>query len=67
MCTIYIHMYIYRYIDKSNLVATFYPFSQFCEIGICPPSLEKQPKTARNLFQRRVKYGKWDRGGNLAS
>ncbi len=41
------------------IVAIFYPFSQFCEIDICLPSLEKQPKRAPNLFQRGVEYGKW--------
>ena len=34
------------------ILATFYPFSQFCEIDVSLPSLENQPKTAPNLFQR---------------
>ena len=38
------------------IVAIFYPFSQFCEIGISSLSLQKQPKTAPNLFQRGVEY-----------
>ena len=42
----------------SYSVAIFYPFSQFCEIGIFPPSPNKQPNTAPNLFQRGVEYGK---------
>ena len=41
------------------IVAIFYPFSQFCEIGVSLPSLQKQPKTASNLFQRGVEYGKY--------
>ena len=41
------------------MAAIFYPFSQFCEIVISLPSLQKQPKTAPNLFQRGVDYGKY--------
>ena len=41
------------------IVAIFYPFSQFCEINISLLSLQKQPSTAPNLFQRRVEYGKY--------
>ena len=41
------------------IVAIFYPFSQFCEIDISLLSLQKQPNTAPNLFQRRVEYGKY--------
>ena len=37
-----------------RIVAIFYPFSQFCEIDISLLSLQKQPKTASNLFQRGV-------------
>ena len=55
-----------------NIVAIFYPFSQFCEIGISLLSLQKQPNTAPHLFQRGVDYGKyaevWVRmwmGGNV--
>ena len=40
-------------------VAIFCPFSQFCEIGISLLSLQKQPNTALNLFQRGVEYGKY--------
>ena len=41
------------------IVAIFYPFSQFCEIDISLLSLQKQPNTAPNLFQRGVEYGKY--------
>ena len=41
------------------IVAIFYPFSQFCEVQISLLSLQKQPNTAPNLFQRRVEYGKY--------
>ena len=41
------------------IVAIFYPFSQFCEILIFLLSLQKQPNSAPNLFQRRVEYGKY--------
>ena len=41
------------------LVAIFYPFSQFCEINISLLSLQTQPNTAPNLFQRGVEYGKY--------
>ena len=40
-------------------VAIFYSFSQFCEINISFLSLQKQPNTAPNLFQRGVEYGKY--------
>jgi len=43
-------------VKNKYIVATFYPFSQFCEIGISSLSLQKQPKTAPNLFQRGVEY-----------
>ena len=43
---------------NSNIVAIFYPFSQFCEINISLLSLQKQPNTAPNLFQRGEEYGK---------
>ena len=52
-------MYIYIYIYI--IVAIFYPFSQFCEISISLLSLQKQPNTAPNLFQRGVEYGKYAR------
>ena len=42
-----------------GIVAIFYPFSHFCEINISLPSLQKQPNTAPNLFQRGVEYGKY--------
>jgi len=42
------------------IAAIFYPFSQFCEIGVSLLSQQKQPKTAPNLFQRGVEYGKYD-------
>ena len=41
------------------IVAIFYPFSQFCEINVSLLSLQKQPNTAPNLFQRGVEYGKY--------
>ena len=41
------------------IVAIFCPFSQFCEINISLPSLQNQPETAPNLFQRGVEYGKY--------
>ena len=44
----------------SYILAIFYPFSQFFEIGIFLLSLQKQPKTAPNLFQRGVEYGKYE-------
>ena len=46
--------------DVMNIVAIFYPFSQFCEINITLLSLHTQPNTAPNLFQRGVEYGKYD-------
>ena len=45
----------------SVIVAIFYPFSHFCEINISLLSLQKQPHTAPNLFQRGVEYGKYER------
>ena len=41
------------------IVAIFYPFSQFCEINIYLLSLQTQPNTSPNLFQRGVEYGKY--------
>ena len=41
-----------------NIVAIFYPFSQFCEIDSSLLSLQKQPNTAPNIFQTGVEYGK---------
>ena len=41
------------------IVAIFYPFSQFCEMNTSLLSLQKQPNTAPNLFQRGVEYGKY--------
>ena len=43
----------------SIIVAIFYPFSQFCEMNISLLSLQTQPNTASNLFQRGVEYGKY--------
>ena len=40
-----------------DIVAIF--FSQFCEIDISLLSLQTQPKTAPNLFQTGVEYGKY--------
>ena len=45
--------------DNVFIVAIFYPFSQFCEIFIFLLSLQKQPKTVPNLFQRGVDFGKY--------
>ena len=42
-----------------HIVAIFYPFSQFCEINVSLLSLQKEPNTAPNLFQRGVEYGKY--------
>ena len=44
---------------RSYIVAIFYPFSQFCEMNISLLSLQTQPNTAPNLFQRGVEYGKY--------
>ena len=48
-----------------DMVAIFYPFGQFCEINISLLSLQKQPNTAPNLFQRGVEYVKY--GGAAAA
>ena len=45
---------------NSYIVAIFYPFRQFCEIDVSLLSLQQQPHTAPNLFQRGVEYGKYD-------
>ena len=50
---------IYFHARPLIIVAIFYPFSQFCEIDISLLSLQKQPNTAPNLFQRGVEYGKY--------
>ena len=42
-----------------NMVAIFCPFGLFCEINISLLSLQTQPNTAPNLFQRGVEYGKY--------
>ena len=47
------------YMYNTFIVAIFYPFSQFCEINISLLSLQTQPNTAPNLFQRGVEYGKY--------
>ena len=44
-----------------DMVAIFCPFGLFCEINISLLSLQTQPNTAPNLFQRGVEYGKYDR------
>ena len=41
-----------RSCSSSSMVAIFYPFSLFCEIVISLLSLQTQPSTAPNLFQR---------------
>ena len=46
-------------IGSEPIVAIFYPFSQFCEINVSLLSLQNQPNTAPNLFQRGVEYGKY--------
>ena len=46
--------------ETKSIVAIFYPSSQFCEINISLLSLQKQPNTAPNVFQRGVEYGKYD-------
>ena len=65
---IYIYIYIYICIYREReihtatciiIVAIFYPFSQFCEIDSSLLSLQTQPNTAPNLFQRGVEYGKY--------
>ena len=48
-----------RQVDSLIIVAIFYPFSQVCEISISLLSLQKQPNTAPNLFQRGAEYGKY--------
>ena len=77
---IYIYIYIYIYVSvkgkvymyvcflswskNEHILAIFYPFSQFCEIGVSLLSLQNQPKTAPNLFQRGVEYGKYVLGSS---
>ena len=41
------------------ILAIFFPFSQFCEVNVSLLSLQTQPDTAPNLFQRGVEYGKY--------
>ena len=50
-------------LSEKVIVAIFYPFSQFCEIDISLLSLQTQPNTAPNLFQRGVEYGKYESAG----
>ena len=47
--------------DKQTvtILATLYPFSHFCEIDSSLLSLQEQPNTAPNIFQRGVEYGKY--------
>ena len=40
------------------MVAIFCPFGLFCEIVSFPSEPAKSPRTALNLFQTEVKYGK---------
>ena len=40
------------------MVAIFYSFGLFCEVASSLLSLQKPPRTALNLFQTEVKYGK---------
>ena len=54
-----------RWARSGRIVAIFYPFSQFCEISSSLLSLQKQPNTAPNLFQRGVEYGKCGSGGSV--
>ena len=54
-----ISVFGYAFYSDISIVAIFYPFSQFCEIDIPLLSLQKQPNTAPNLFQRGVEYGKY--------
>ena len=59
---IYIYIYIYTYIHTYTyvlIVAIFYPFGRFREIDVSLLSLQKQPNTAPNLFQRGVEYGEY--------
>ena len=42
------------------MVAIFCPLCLFCEIVSSLLSLQKQPNTAPNLFQRGVEYGKYE-------
>ena len=49
-----------KIIPAKIMVAIFYPFSLFCEITISLLSLQTQPNTAPNLFQRGVEYGKYE-------
>ena len=49
---------------SANIVAIFYPFSQCCEMNISLLSLQTQPNTAPNLFQRGVEYGKYGEAGS---
>ena len=41
------------------ILAIFCPSGQFCEIDVSLLSLRNQPRTAPNLFQRGVEYGKY--------
>ena len=56
---LFFHRHRYDH-TEITIVAIFYPFSQFCEISISLLSLQTQPNTAPNLFQRGVEYGKYD-------
>ena len=59
-CCITRNMICYDMTTITIILAIFYPFSQFCEIDVSLPSLNKKNKTAPNLFQRGVEYGEYD-------
>ena len=45
---------------STRILAIFYSFSRFREINVSLLSLQNQPKTTPNLFQRGVEYGEYD-------
>ena len=53
-----------KHSEIKSIVAIFCPFSKFCEIDISLLNLQTQPKTAPNLFQREVEYGKYGESSN---
>ena len=59
------HILLDRRFLPDLMVAIIYPFCQFCEINISLLSLQTQPDTAPNLFQRGVEYGKYGSEGRL--
>ena len=48
----------YHYVCWSYIVAIFYPFSQFCEIGASLLSLQSSQKQPPRHFRGGVEYGK---------